>query len=114
VVIVGAGRLVREGSIDELRAGAAGAGTVLVRTPEADRFAAVLRGGGLAATNGDDGLLTVGHSTLAEVGARAFAAGVELHELRAQTSGLEELYFQLTTGQEQFAAEHVESQEAAR
>jgi ABC-type multidrug transport system ATPase subunit len=114
VVIVGAGRLVREGSIDELRAGAAGAGTVLVRSPEADRFAAVLRGGGLAATNGDDGLLTVGHSTPAEVGARAFAAGVELHELRAQTSGLEELYFQLTTGQEQFAAEHVESQEAPR
>jgi ABC-2 type transport system ATP-binding protein len=114
VVIVGAGRLVREGSIDELRAGAAGAGTVLVRSPEADRFAAVLRGDGLAATNGDDGLLTVGHSTPAEVGARAFAAGVELHELRAQTSGLEELYFQLTTGQEQFAAEHVESQEAPR
>jgi ABC-2 type transport system ATP-binding protein len=29
---------------------------------------------------------------------------VELHELRAETSGLEELYFRLTTGQEQYAA----------
>jgi ABC-2 type transport system ATP-binding protein len=38
------------------------------------------------------------------VGSRAFAAGIELHELRSQTSGLEEIYFQLTAGQEQFAA----------
>jgi ABC-2 type transport system ATP-binding protein len=29
---------------------------------------------------------------------------VELHELRPNTSGLEEIYFQLTAGQEQFAA----------
>jgi ABC-2 type transport system ATP-binding protein len=105
---------VRQGSIDELRAGAAGAGTVLVRSPEADRFAAVLRSGGLLATPADDGLLTVGNTTPAEVGGRAFAAGVELHELRAQTSGLEELYFQLTSGQEQFSAEHIPSQEGIR
>jgi ABC-type multidrug transport system ATPase subunit len=105
VVIVGAGRLVREGSIAELRSGAAGEGTVLVRSPEADRLAGALRAGGLDVSPGEDpGLLTVSGSTPAEVGARAFAAGVELHELRARTSGLEELYFQLTAGQEQFAA----------
>ena len=51
-----------------------------------------------------DGGLTVTGSTPAEVGHRAFTAGVELHELRPQTSGLEEIYFQLTSGQEQFAA----------
>ena len=38
VVIVGAGRLVREGSIAELRAGAEGAGSVVVRSPEAARL----------------------------------------------------------------------------
>ena len=38
------------------------------------------------------------------VGHRAFAAGIELHELRPHTSGLEEIYFQLTSGSEQFAA----------
>ena len=39
-----------------------------------------------------------------EVGRLAFQAGIELHELRARTSGLEEIYFQLTSGSEQFAA----------
>ncbi|MGY1638469.1 ATP-binding cassette domain-containing protein [Geodermatophilus sp. SYSU D00742] len=104
VVIVGAGRLVREGSIAELRSGAQGAGTVLVRSPEAGRLAEVLGAAGLVVTADGDGLVTVAGSTPADVGARAFAAGVELHELRAEDSGLEDLYFRLTAGQEQYAA----------
>jgi ABC-2 type transport system ATP-binding protein len=103
VVIVGAGRLVRQGSIDELRAGASG-GDVLARSPDADRLAAVLAGAGIAATRGDDGLVSSTGTTPAAVGAHAFAAGIELHELRAETTGLEDLYFRLTAGQEQFAA----------
>jgi ABC-type multidrug transport system ATPase subunit len=112
VVIVGAGRLVREGSIAELRAEAIGG--VVVRSPDADRLAAALRDGGLVPSPTEDGALTVSGSTAAEVGARAFAAGVELHELRAQTSDLEDLYFRLTAGQEQFAAEHVDAQGSTR
>ena len=103
VVIVGAGRLVREGSIEELRSGADGAGTVLVRSPEAARFADVLRTDG-ARVAIEDGALTITGSTPADIGRRAFAAGIELHELRSRTSGLEEIYFQLTRGSEQFAA----------
>jgi ABC-2 type transport system ATP-binding protein len=114
VVIVGAGRLVREGAIADLRSSAAGAGTVVVRSPEAERLAAALRASGLTSSIGDDGQLTVESSTPAAVGAHAFAAGVELHELRARTSGLEELYFQLTAGQEQFAATDTTQPEAAR
>ncbi|WP_217637044.1 ATP-binding cassette domain-containing protein [Geodermatophilus telluris] len=104
VVIVGAGRLVRQGSITELRSGAQGAGVVLARSPDADRLAAVLADAGLGADRGGDGLVTVTGATPAEVGARAFSAGIELHELRAETTGLEDLYFRLTAGQEQFAA----------
>jgi ABC-2 type transport system ATP-binding protein len=103
VVIVGAGQLVREGSIDQLRSGADGAGTVLVRSPEVERFAAALRADGVRVAQ-EDGALAVMEQTPADVGRRAFAAGIELHELRARTSGLEEIYFQLTAGQEQFAA----------
>jgi ABC-2 type transport system ATP-binding protein len=103
VVIVGAGRLVREGSIAQLRSGADGAGTVLVRSPEIGRLAELLRGDDLRVTE-EDGALAVLGQTTADVGRRAFAAGIELHELRARTSGLEEIYFQLTAGQEQFAA----------
>ena len=103
VVIVGAGRLVREGTMEQLRSGADGAGTVLVRSPEIDRLAEVLRGQGTAVAQ-QDGVLTVTGSTTDDVGRRAFAAGIELHELRSRTSGLEEIYFQLTSGSEQFAA----------
>jgi ABC-2 type transport system ATP-binding protein len=102
VVIVGAGRLVRQGSIAELRE--EGEGTVLVRSPDAGRLAGVLRAAGAAVGDEDGDRLTVHGTTPADVGRRAFAAGVELHELRARTSGLEEVYFRLTEGAEQFAA----------
>ncbi len=103
VVIVGAGRLVRQGSVAELRAGADG-GTVLVRSPQAARLADLLRADGTTAdATGPDALTVSGLSTDA-VGRRAFTAGIELHELRSRTSGLEEVYFQLTAGQEQYAA----------
>ena len=103
IVIVGAGRLVREGSIEELRAGAQGGTSVLVRTPETARLAELLRAAGNSVTEAD-GALTVSGATAAEIGHRAFTAGVELHELRPHRSGLEEIYFQLTAGQEQYAA----------
>jgi ABC-2 type transport system ATP-binding protein len=104
VVIVGAGRLVREASVEELRSGADGAGTVLVRSPDAARLAQVLRAEGSTVTEEDGGALAVPDTTTADIGRRAFAAGIELHELRARTSGLEEIYFELTAGREQFAA----------
>jgi ABC-type multidrug transport system ATPase subunit len=114
VVIVGAGRLVREGSLADLRSGAQDDGAVLVRSPEAGRLAEVLGSAGLAVSPADDGRVTVIGTTPAAVGAHAFRAGVELHELRAETSGLEELYFRLTAGQEQYAATDPTAQGAAR
>jgi ABC-2 type transport system ATP-binding protein len=114
VVIVGAGRLVREGSIEELRSGAAGSGTVLVRSPEGARLAEVLRRQGRTVVQDGADALTVEGSSPADVGHAAYTAGVELHELRAHTSGLEEIYFSLTSGQEQFAAGRTEPQGAPR
>ncbi|WP_369134561.1 hypothetical protein [Modestobacter sp. I12A-02662] len=77
---------------------------MFVRSPRAAQLAEVLRAGGTTAeATGTDALTVTGLSTDA-VGRRAFAAGIGLHELRSRTSGLEEVYFQLTAGQEQFAA----------
>jgi ABC-2 type transport system ATP-binding protein len=114
VVIVGAGRLVREGSITELRSSTRGSGAVLVRSPEAGRLAEVLTSAGFTVAPGEDSRVTVTGTTPAAVGAQAFRAGVELHELRAESSGLEDLYFRLTTGQEQYAATAPTAQGAAR
>ncbi|MCW2507391.1 MAG: ABC-type multidrug transport system, ATPase component [Modestobacter sp.] len=104
VVIVGAGRLVRQGSLAELRAGSAG--SVLVRSPQAAALAGLLRASGttVTATDGSTDGLTITGLPVDEVGRQAFAGGIELHELRAHTSGLEEVYFRLTAGQEQYAA----------
>jgi ABC-2 type transport system ATP-binding protein len=105
VVIVGAGKLVRQGTMAELRAGSGG-GDVLVRSPQAARLAELLRATGttVVPTDGVPDGLTVTGLTTEEIGGRAFTGGVELHELRAHTSGLEEVYFRLTAGTEQYAA----------
>jgi ABC-2 type transport system ATP-binding protein len=95
-----------------LRSGADGAGTGLVRSPEGSRLAEVLTAQGWTVTP-EDGALSVQGQTPAAVGHEAFQAGIELHELRSRTSGLEEIYFQLTAGQEQFAAQHAPSEPAA-
>ncbi len=99
--------------MEQLRSGADGAGTVLVRSPEAHRLAEVLRTDGAHVVLDADALTVTGRTT-AEIGGRAFAAGVELHELRSHSSGLEEIYFQLTAGREQFAAAPGTPQETAR
>jgi ABC-2 type transport system ATP-binding protein len=104
VVIVGAGRLVRQGSLAELRSGSAG--SVLVRSPQTAALAELLRTDGttVVTTDGHPDGLTVTGLPVEEVGRRAFSGGIELHELRAHTSGLEEVYFRLTAGSEQYAA----------
>ena len=72
------------------------------------RFAELLGVDGVGVqVTGPEGL-TVSGLTTAEVGRRAFADGIELHELRSRTSGLEEVYFRLTAGQEQYAATSAE------
>jgi ABC-2 type transport system ATP-binding protein len=111
VVIVGAGRLVREGTLTDLRAGADGTGTVRVRTPSAARLADLLRAAGAAVTAEEGALTVTGRSTV-EVGHAAFEARIELHELRTDSSGLEAIYFQLTAGQEQYAGSAPGAEEA--
>ena len=94
VVILDRGRLVRSGSIAELTAGT---DRVLVRSPEAERLAAELaqRQAGVERTG--PGTLLVRGPTTEQVGALAFHAGIELHELTPQRSDLEELFFALTS-----------------
>jgi ABC-2 type transport system ATP-binding protein len=95
VVILNRGRLVRAGSIAELTAGT---DTVLVRTPNAPALVAALAARGITVQQDDPSTLQIRGLGLGEVGALAFAARVELHELSGRRFDLEQLFFALTDG----------------
>ena len=94
VVIIARGRLVRQATLGELEGRAA----TLVRSPDPQRLAGALSEAGLQAVPRDDlgGAFRVEGSTPDSVGRVAYRAGVELHELRAQESDLEQTFLALT------------------
>ncbi|MEU4687604.1 ATP-binding cassette domain-containing protein [Actinoplanes sp. NPDC023714] len=97
VVIVAAGRLVRQGPVGGVLDGGRSA-RVRVRTPEPDRLAAALGEHGLPVAPQDDGSLLVTGAEPARVGHAAFRAGVELHELTGERADLEQAFLELTAG----------------
>ena len=91
LVVIGRGRIVAEGTKEELLAGA---GT-LVRTPGVDALAAQLAGQQISATPVDGGLLV--DAEPAAVGQAALEAAVPLTEIRpADGAGLEDMFLELT------------------
>jgi len=92
VVIISRGRLIRQGTLADL----AGDILVLARTPTPDDLARALSAAELRVSPGEDGVLRVAGATPAEVGSVAHRAGVELHELRAEESDLEQIFLELT------------------
>ncbi|AGL20702.1 ABC transporter ATP-binding protein [Actinoplanes sp. N902-109] len=98
VVIIAAGRLVRQGPVGEVLGSMGGGGVVRVRSPQADRLAAALSEAQATVTTHADGVLSVGGLDPAKVGHIAFTTGVELHELVAEKADLEQVFLQLTAG----------------
>ena len=82
VVIVGAGRLVREGSMEQLRSRRRRRRHGPRPQPRGRRGWPRCCAPTAPLSPQEDGALTVTGSTPADVGRRAFAAGIELHELR--------------------------------
>ena len=94
VVVIHKGRLVHQGSIDELAR--LGGGGVLVSTPTCERLAAaVRRAGGRVEYQGGGRLLIEGLDA-AHVGELAHDECVVLHELAPHASSLEDVFFTLT------------------
>jgi ABC-2 type transport system ATP-binding protein len=95
VVVIHKGRLVRQGSIDELAH--LGSGGVLVRTPTRERLAAaVQRTGGRVEYQDGRGSLLIEGLDAAQVGELAHDERVVLHELTPQGNSLEDVFFSLT------------------
>ena len=97
VVVIHHGKVIRQGTIGELTAGARGA--TIVRSPEAEKLASALRGGGAQVTAFEDGALNVEGMPAAAVGDAALAAGVAVHQLYEAQASLEDVFFELTGGE---------------
>jgi ABC-2 type transport system ATP-binding protein len=99
VVIIAGGRLVRQGTVEQVIGGMTDQARVRVRSPHADRLAEALAGTpGAAAERGDNGVLLVTGVDAPTVGRVAMQAGVELHELFTERPDLEQVFLQLTAG----------------
>jgi ABC-2 type transport system ATP-binding protein len=93
VVIIARGRLIHEGRLADLEGASAG---VVVRTPTPEQLGAALTPLNVKVTSRPDGSLAVVGATPDSVGHAAWEAHVEVHELRAGSSSLEETFLRLT------------------
>jgi ABC-2 type transport system ATP-binding protein len=94
VVIIARGRLVHASSLAELAALAEP--SVRVTSPDAAGLGALVAAAGWSLLDGAaPGTVVVRRVEAREIGARAFAAGLELHELATRDVGLEGLFLQL-------------------
>ena len=98
IVIIAAGQLVRQGTVTEVVDSMAHAGRIRVRTPQPEELTKALSNDGTAVTTNGNGALLVTGLDAPAVGAAAFRAGVELHELVAERPDLEEVFLELTKG----------------
>ncbi|WP_374226695.1 ABC transporter ATP-binding protein [Micromonospora sp. WMMB482] len=98
VVIIAAGKLIRQGPIDQVMASMTHGVRVRVRTPQADDLAAALREQAATVDADPNGALLVSGVDAPTVGRVALAAKVELHELTTERPDLEGVFLELTAG----------------
>jgi ABC-2 type transport system ATP-binding protein len=101
IVVISRGKLVAQGSLDELTAGAEA--PVWVRTPDPDRLQAALNArDGIAAEPGEaaGGWLAVRGASLETVGTTAAENGIAVYELYRPRQTLENVFLELTAGTE--------------
>ncbi|HWJ66150.1 MAG TPA: ATP-binding cassette domain-containing protein [Nocardioides sp.] len=102
IVVIGNGRIVAQGTKEELLAGA---GT-LVRAADGTALAAALQAAGITARPTSGGAV-LAEADLTRVGRTAFAAGIAVTELRAADgAGLEEMFLALTAESQRDTAHH--------
>jgi ABC-2 type transport system ATP-binding protein len=92
IVVLNHGQLVTTGTLDMLQQ----AGTS-VRTESAHQLTQLLNAAGATVHTGTEGELVVRGIDIDEIGDRACAAGIALHELSPQAGSLEELFLGWTS-----------------
>jgi len=90
IVVIGRGRLITQGTVDELTA--SDAGSVLVRSADNAALRGALEAAGNTVDTANDGTMTVRGASAEAIGQAALAAGVALTELTPQRASLEEVF----------------------
>ncbi|MFE9688239.1 ABC transporter ATP-binding protein [Micromonospora sp. NPDC005806] len=98
VVIIAAGKLVRQGPVDQVIGSMTHGTRVRVRTPQAEELTAALREQSATVDADGHGVLLVTGVDAPTVGRLALAAKVELHELTTERPDLEGVFLELTAG----------------
>jgi ABC-2 type transport system ATP-binding protein len=94
IIVIGRGRLITRGSVDELTTSAKG--SVFVRGSDLEQLARTLRERHAEVDSVGGTGLSVSGLTSDEIGRAAFAAGVAIYELTPQRASLEEVFMDLT------------------
>ena len=102
IVVIAKGRLVADGTVEDLTSVR---GDVLVRCADPARLSSLL-GEVPVRREGEDGVAVNGLTTDA-IGRIAFDAGIAVYELTKRSASLEDTFFELTGGEQQFAFESV-------
>ena len=95
LVVIGRGRLIAEGDVDEL-VGAASDGRVSLRTPRPAQVMALLADAGASVASFDRDSLTVTGLSAERIADLAAAHGLPLYELSPHRASLEEAFMELT------------------
>lgn len=94
VIVIGKGRLIADASVEDLTNNA-GSNLVKVRTPEVERFVAIIREHHADARL-EDGAILVAGATLEQLGELAAGHGIVLHELSKEKHSLEAVFMEMT------------------
>ncbi|SBT50709.1 ABC transporter ATP-binding protein [Micromonospora narathiwatensis] len=98
VVIIAAGKLVRQGPVEQVIGSMTHGTRVRVRTPQAEELTTALREQAATVATDEHGALLVTGVDAPTVGRVALAAKVELHELTTERPDLEGVFLELTAG----------------
>jgi ABC-2 type transport system ATP-binding protein len=103
IIVLGRGRIIADAPVSEILALATGT-AVLVRTPDAERFGALLVAPDVHVTHSEPHLLQVTGLSAVQIGEAAASNGVVLHELSPQAGSLEDAYLALTKDEVEYHA----------
>ena len=106
IIVIGRGKFITTGTVDQLTANAVG--TVFVRSTDPTHLAEVLRQANGVVEPLNDDALSVSGLTSDQVGAAAFAAQVAVLELTPQRASLEDVFMTLTADSLEYGHKNAE------